>query len=106
SIAALCTLALNADERASSGDADLQFQLANQLYDENRLLEALRAFDRATQTDDSGLATMARKGKIRTSLRVAEFGMARQEAEKLAAMPGADADALSLLGDAMWSNGL
>jgi Flp pilus assembly protein TadD len=106
SIAALCTLALSADERVSSGDADLQFQLANQLFDENRLHEALKAFDRATQTDDLGLAAQARKGKIRTSLKVAEFGLARQEAEKLAAAPGADADVLSLLGDALWSNGL
>ena len=106
SIAALCTLALSADERSSSGDADLQFQLANQLFEENRLQEALKAFDRATQTDDFGLATQARKGKIRTSLKVAEFGLARQEAEKLAAVPGADADSLSLLGDALWSNGL
>ena len=106
SIAALCTLALSADERTSSGDADLQFQLANQLFEENRLHEALRAFDRATQSDDVGLAARARKGKIRTALKVAEFGLARQEAEKLAAAPGADADVLSLLGDALWSNGL
>jgi len=106
SIAALCTLALSADERSSSGDADLQFQLANQLFEENRLQEALKAFDRATQTDDTGLAAQARKGKIRTSLKVAEFGMARQEAEKLVAARGDDADALALLGDALWSNGL
>jgi Flp pilus assembly protein TadD/predicted aspartyl protease len=106
SIAALCTLALSADERLASGDADLQFQLANQLFEENRLQEALKAFDRATHSDDLNIATQARKGKIRTSLKVAEFGMARQEAEKLADAPGADADALSLLGDALWSNGL
>jgi len=106
SIAALCTLAVSADERGSSGDADLQFQLANQLFDENRLQEALRAFDRAMQTDDIALATLARKGKIRTSLKVAEFGMARVEAEKLAGAPGPDAEALSLLGDALWSAGL
>src|SRR5512138_3886726 len=106
SIAALCTLALSADERSSTGDADLQFQLANQLFDENRLQEALKAFDRAAQSDDLVLATQARKGKIRTSLKVAEFGMARQEAEKLTAASGADAEALALLGDALWSNGL
>ena len=106
SIAALCTLALGADERTSSGDADLHFQLANQLFEENRLHEALKAFDRATQTDDVGLATQARKGKIRTSLKVAEFGLARQEAEKLVGAQSTDADALALLGDALWSNGL
>ena len=106
SIAALCTLALSADERSSSGDADLHFQLANQLFDENRLQEALRSFDRAIQTDDIGLAIQARKGKIRTALRVAEFGLARQEAEKLTGSAVPDADALALLGDALWSNGL
>jgi Flp pilus assembly protein TadD/predicted aspartyl protease len=106
SIAALCTLALSADERSSTGDADLQFQLANQLYEENRLQEALKAFDRAIQTDDVGLATLARKGKVRTSLKVAEFGMARQEAEKLTGGTSSDAESLALLGDAMWSAGL
>ena len=106
SMAALCTLALSADERASSGDADLHLQLASQLFDQNRLHEALRSFDRATQTDDVGLATLARKGKIRTALKVAEFGLARQEAEKLTGTQVPDADALSLLGDALWSNGL
>src|SRR5690349_17677086 len=106
SIAALCTLALSAAENTQSGDADLQFQLANQLFEENRLQEALKAFDRATQADDAGLVTLARKGKIRASLKVAEFGLARQEAEKLVAVPGADAEAQSLLGDALWSNGL
>src|SRR6185503_10085094 len=87
SIAALCTLALSAAERVSSGDADLQFQPANQLFEENRLQEALKAFDRATLSDDAALTTLARKGKIRTSLKVAEFGLARQEAEKLTAAP-------------------
>ena len=106
SIAALCTLALSADDRASSGDADLQLQLANQLFEENRLHEALRSFDRATQTDDLGLATLARKGKIRTALKVAEFGLARQEAEKLTGSQPPDDDALSLLGDALCSNWL
>jgi hypothetical protein len=64
-------------------DADLQFQLANQLVDENRLQEALRSFDRATQTDDIRPGDAGAQGKIRTALRVAEFGLARQEAEKL-----------------------
>jgi Flp pilus assembly protein TadD/predicted aspartyl protease len=106
SIAALCTLALSAAESTQSGDADLQFQLANQLFEENRLQEALKAFDRATQADDAGLVMLARKGKIRASLKVAEFGLARQEAEKLVAAQSVDAEAQSLLGDALWSNGL
>ena len=45
----------------------------------------------------SRLAMQARKGKIRTALRVAEFGLARQEAEKLTGSAAPDADALTLL---------
>jgi predicted aspartyl protease len=48
----------------------------------------------------------ARKGKIRTALRVAEFGTARKEAELLRAQAPGDAEAMSLYADALWSAGL
>ena len=106
-IVAGCTFALYAaDERASSGDADLQFQLANLLFDETRYQEALQAFDRATRTDDQVLAVRARKGKVRTALRVAEFELARHEAELLRTQASTDPEAMTLLGDALWSVGL
>jgi Flp pilus assembly protein TadD/predicted aspartyl protease len=93
--------------KASIGaDADLQFQLGNLLFEETRYWEALQAFDRAIQTDDAALAIRARKGKIRTALRVAEFAEARKEAEALDELVPHDAEALSLLGDALWSCGL
>ena len=105
-IVAGCSLALYADDHALSGDPDVQFQLANLLFDETRYQEALQAFDRATKTDDPALAVRARKGKVRTALRVAEFNLARAEAERLRSQASTDAEAMTLLGDALWSVGL
>jgi len=100
------SLALVADERASSGDGELQFQLASLLFDETRYQEAIQAFDRAAQSADPALAVKARKGKIRSALRIAEFTLARQEALQLAAKAASDAEAQTLLGDSLWSSGL
>src|SRR5437762_3403280 len=91
---------------AIGADADLQFQLGTLLFDETRYWEAMQAFDRATQAEDAALATRARKGKVRTALRVAEFGTARKEAETLRQALPRDAEARSLYGDALWSSGL
>jgi Flp pilus assembly protein TadD len=92
--------------RAVGADADVQYQAATLLFDETRYWEALQAFDRATQSEDASLAVRARKGKIRTALRVAEFTMARNEAEMLHAQAPGDAEAVALYGDALWSVGL
>ena len=75
-----CSLALNADV---GGDADLQLQLGTLLYDETRYQEALVAFTEATKSDDTRVSVAARKGTVRTALKVAEFMRARQEAEAL-----------------------
>jgi hypothetical protein len=97
------TLAVRADV---DGDADLQFQLGSLLFDETRYREALDAFDRALRSDDPALAQRARKGKVRSALRIAEFAMARTEAETLRDQAPGDAEALSLYGDALWAFGL
>lgn len=101
-----CSLALTAQETISSTDADLQYQLATLLYDETRYQDALQAFDQATRTDDRTLQVLARKGKIRTALKVAEFEPAHEEAQKLVAQQPSDAESVTLLGDALWSVGL
>jgi Flp pilus assembly protein TadD/predicted aspartyl protease len=91
---------------AAETDADLQLQLASLLYDETRYQEALQAFDQATQTTDPLIAVRARKGTVRTSLKVAEFGRARREAEALKTLAPSDPEATALYGDALWSSGL
>jgi Flp pilus assembly protein TadD/predicted aspartyl protease len=91
---------------AADTDADLQLQLAALLYDETRYQEALLAFDQAAQTSDQLLAVRARKGTVRTSLKVAEFGRARREADTLLKLAPQDPEAIALYGDALWSAGL
>ena len=68
-----CTLVIQADDKITAGDAELQFQLGNLLSDETRFREALDAFDRAIQTDDHDLQVRARAGKVKTALRIAEY---------------------------------
>ena len=97
------TLAIRAN---ATSDAELQFQLASLLFEETRYREAVDAFERATQTDDPALEVRARKGKVRSALRIAEFDLARTEAEGLRKQAPGDAEALSLHGDALWSFGL
>ena len=97
------SLALKADV---GGDADLQLQLGTLLYDETRYQEALRAFTEATKTEDPRIAIAARKGTVRTSLKVAEFFRAREEAEVLRTLAAGDPEAMTLHADALWSAGL
>ena len=99
------SLAIGADER-DVVDAELQYQLASLLYEETRYVEALQAYERAAQTTDTALGIRALKGRVRSALKVAEFGLARQAAQKLAEQAQADAEAQTLLADTLWSAGL
>src|SRR6185295_20227463 len=101
-----CTLALRAAGPISDADAELQLQLANLLIEETRYPEAFEAFERAAQAENTALALDGRKGKVRTSLRLAEFRMAQEEGQALAAAAPRDAEALTLYGDALWAAGL
>jgi tetratricopeptide (TPR) repeat protein len=89
----------------SSLDAQAQLDLANRLYGDARYQQALDAYDLALATGDSDIATRARKGKVRAALRVAEFEIARREADTLVAAAGTDAEARTLHGDALWATG-
>ena len=100
------TLVLQADDKITAGDAELQFQLGNLLSDETRFREALDAFDRAIQTDDHDLQVRARAGKVKTALRIAEFDLAQKEGELLRASAPSDPEVLSLYADSLWSGGL
>ena len=100
------TLVIQADDKITAGDAELQFQLGNLLSDETRFREALDAYDRAIQTDDHDLQVRARAGKVKTALRIAEFDLAQKEGELLRASAPSDPEALSLYADSLWSAGL
>src|SRR5438874_5887088 len=100
------TLVLQADDKITAGDAELQFQLGNLLSDETRFREALDAYDRAIQTDDHELQVRARAGKVKTALRIAEYDLAQKEGELLRASAPSDPEALSLYADSLRSGGL
>src|SRR5690606_27305588 len=80
----------------ANADAELDYQLGNLLFDETRYHEALQAFDRAIAAEDEALSVRARKGKVRSALRVAQFTLARSEAEALREGTSGDAEALAL----------
>jgi predicted aspartyl protease len=88
-----------------AADPVLEYQRAGDFFGQGRYAEALRAFDAATRSDDPALTDRARKGKIRSALRIAEFSLAREEAAHLAGRAD-DGEASALLGDALWSIGL
>jgi len=90
----------------SNTDAELQFQLANLLYDETRYWEAMQAFERTSEAPDPALALRGLKGKVRTQLRVAEFVKARNDAERLKTAAPSDPEALALYADSLWAYGL
>ena len=103
--AAVSTLGMRAAEQVAPQDPSAQYQLATQLYESARYREALGAYEQVAQTGDEGLVLRARKGKVRSALRIAEFEMAWREADLLNQREAADAEAQTLLGDALWASG-
>jgi Flp pilus assembly protein TadD/predicted aspartyl protease len=106
-LAALYTLSPRAaGQLAAAADPATQIQIGNEAFEAARYQDAIDAYNRAIEGNDPALAMRARKGKVRTALRVAEFELAKVEAETLTAGPNADAESHTLLGDALWGNGL
>lgn len=105
-IAVVSIFGVRAAGQADSADPAAQFQLATEFYESARYRDALGAYDRAARGGDTAIGIRARKGKVRTALRIAEFDLARAEAENLDAFEVPDPESKSLLGDALWANGL
>src|SRR5262245_55513536 len=92
--------------QVASQSADIELRLGRMLFDQGQYPEALDAYRIALSTDDSGILRRARAGVISSALRVAEFDLARREADALVKAAPRDPEALSLYGDALWSAGL
>src|SRR2546422_453915 len=105
-LVAAATLVINADTTPSSQASEVQLQLGNLLYSEGRYLDALDAYKNALRTAPPDNTRGARIGVISSALRVAEFDLARHEAEKLVKADPTGPDAMSLYGDALWASGL
>lgn len=104
-LAAVLAVGLRLSGQTTPDDPAAQFELAGQLYDATRYREALAAYELASRSDDPALVARARKGRVRTALRIAEFELAWREAELLNEAPAADPEARTLLGDALWAIG-
>jgi predicted aspartyl protease/Tfp pilus assembly protein PilF len=103
---AAAALAIHADGQLSSQAADIELRLGRMLFDQGQYPEALDAYRNAVNTDDSGTMRQARAGVIASALRVADFDLARREADTLVKAAPRDPDAVSLYGDSLWAAGL
>src|SRR6187402_162842 len=84
----------------------VQLQLGNEFLAEGRYDDALDAFRKALTVVAPDDLRAARAGVIQSALRVAEFDLARVQAEALVAASPTSPDAIALYADALWSSGL
>jgi Flp pilus assembly protein TadD/predicted aspartyl protease len=90
----------------SGHSVDIQLQLGRLLFEDGRYGESLEAFQKALSGAESGRLRLARFGVIQSALRVAEFDLARREADALMKSSPLDAEAISLYADTRWASGL
>ena len=105
-VVAAASLVIRADVTPPSQSLEIQLQLGDLLFSEGRYLDSLDAYRNALKVAPSDSARRPRVGVIASALRVAEFGLARTEAEKLHMADPKGSDAMALYGDALWSSGL
>ena len=103
---AAATLGVRAAASQQSEIAEIQLQLANELFTEGRYPEALDAYQRAVNSASPDDIRRPRAGLIMSALRLAEFDLARTQAEAHVKASPRDAEAVALYADALWSSGL
>ena len=105
-IVAAASFVLRADVPPLSQASEVQLQLGDLLFSEGKFLDSLDAYRNALKSAPADSARRPRMGLIASALRVAEFDLARSEAEKLFRSDPNGPDAMTLYGDALWSSGL
>jgi tetratricopeptide (TPR) repeat protein len=103
---AAATFIAKADVQNPTQSTEIQLQLGDLLFSEGRFIDSLEAYKNALKTASDDASRRPRIGVIASALRVAEFDLARSEAEKLYRAEPNNPDAMSLYGDALWSAGL
>jgi Flp pilus assembly protein TadD/predicted aspartyl protease len=95
------------DPDVATYDAELQYQLASVLFDDTRYTEAMDAYGRAAKASKNPALTLnAYKGRVRSALRVAEFAVAREDAQFLKREAPRDPEVITLWADSLWAAGL
>ncbi len=105
-VVAAAALVIRADVTPSSQASEIQLQLGDLLFSEGKFVDSLDAYRNALKTAPSDSVRRPRMGVIASALRVAEFGLARDEAEKLYRADPTGPESMTLYGDALWSSGL
>src|SRR5947209_3164176 len=105
-LVAAASFVLRADAVPPSQASEVQLQLGDLLFSEGKFLDSLDAYRNALKSAPADSARRPRMGLIASALRVAEFELARSEAEKLFRSDPNGPDAMTLYGDALWSSGL
>jgi tetratricopeptide (TPR) repeat protein len=100
------TFAIRADTRPASQASEIQLQLADLLYSEGRYGDSLDAYRNALKESPADSRQRPRVGVIASALRVAEFDLARSEAEQLHKADPTGPETAALYGDALWASGL
>ena len=104
-VVAAASLVIRADVPSSQA-SEVQLQLGNVLFSEGRYLDALDAYKNSLKVAPADSSRAPRMGVINSALRVAEFDLARHEAEMLVKTNPGGPDVLSLYGDSLWASGL
>ena len=109
SVAAVLSAAsytLYAQATPQSHSSEIQRQLGDEFLTEGRYQDSLDAYQRAMPGASADDQRAVRSGIVQAALRVAEFDLARTEAEKLVAASPKSPDAIALYSDTMWASGL
>ena len=105
-IVAAAGLMIHADGQVPSQSADIQLRLGRMLFEQGQYPEALDAYRLAVASEDSATVRQARSGLVQAALRVAEFVLARTEADTLVKMAPRSPEVLALYADSLWAAGL
>jgi tetratricopeptide (TPR) repeat protein len=103
---AAASLVIHADETPQALAGEIQLRLGSEFLSEGRYGDALDAYQRALKVAAPDDVREARSGVVQSALRVAEFQLARQEAERLVEAAPTSPEALALYADALWASGL
>ena len=105
-VVAAASFVLRAEVVPQSQSFEIQLQLGNEFMADARYTDALDAYKRALAVAGPDTMRVARGGVIQAALRVAEFALARGEAEKLVASAPRSPEAIALHADALWAAGM
>ena len=105
-VVGVAVLVIRAHAGQSSETPEIQLQLGTLLLDQGRYFDSFQALGHAVRSNDADVVRRARPGFILSSLQLAEFDVARAEADALVKSDPDDADVAALHGDALWAQGL